>query len=134
MGVLGLMHALAIEGRKNNVLVNAISPAAFTRMTESLIPKNIAEFDGPEMVSPAVVWLCSEACAETALILGASAGGIHRVKVFETKGVQFDPAKPISLEMVADAMPAITDLSTAEPARLGDLGNAEARLKALGRI
>ena len=39
MAVIGLMNALALEGRKNNVRVNALAPAAATRMTEDILPE-----------------------------------------------------------------------------------------------
>src|SRR5216683_4546318 len=57
MAVLGLMNCLAIEGRKNNILVNALSPGAATRMTRSLISPELARHFGAELVSPAVAWL-----------------------------------------------------------------------------
>jgi NAD(P)-dependent dehydrogenase (short-subunit alcohol dehydrogenase family) len=134
MALLGLMNCLAIEGRKNNVLVNAISPGARTRMTEGLIPEPIAKYEGPELVSPAVAWLCSEKCEETATIISASAGGFSRVQFFQTKGVQFDPAKPVTVEMFDQAYGKISDLGTAAPSPLGFLSDAEARLKAIGLI
>ena len=134
MAVLGLMNCLAIEGRKNNILVNAISPGAATRMTEGLIPGPIAKYEGPELVSPAVAWLCSEKCEETATIIAASAGGFSRVQFFQTKGVQFDPAKPVTVEMFDQAYGKIGDLNTAAPSPLGFLSDAEARLKAIGLI
>jgi len=134
MAVLGLMHCLAIEGRKNNILVNAISPGAVTRMTEAMIPGPVAKYEGPELVSPAVAWLCSEKCAETATIIAASAGGFSRVQFFQTKGVQFDPAEPVTVEMFDQAYAAIGDLSATAPSPLGFLSDAEARLKAIGRL
>jgi NAD(P)-dependent dehydrogenase (short-subunit alcohol dehydrogenase family) len=133
MGVLGLMNALAIEGRKNNIMVNAISPGAYTRMTEALIPEDLALLEGPEQVSPAVAWMCSEACTQTALIIAASAGGFTRVKFFETEGVQFDPLKIPDASEFETAIAELCDLTTAKPTELGFLGDAVQRLKALGR-
>lgn len=133
MGVLGLMNSLALEGRKNNVLVNAVSPGAYTRMTEAMIPPAQAVLHGPEQVSPAVAWMCSEACTETGLIIAASAGGFTRVKFFETEGVQFDPLSLPSATEFAAAMSKISDLGTAKPTELGFLGNADDRLRAIGR-
>ncbi|HEY2734185.1 MAG TPA: SDR family NAD(P)-dependent oxidoreductase, partial [Polyangiales bacterium] len=60
LGVVGMMNTLKIEGAKNNVRVNAIAPVAATRMTEALIPKDRLEKLGPELVTPGVVYLCSE--------------------------------------------------------------------------
>ena len=134
MAVLGLMNCLAIEGRKNNILVNALSPGAATRMTQSLISPELARHFGPELVSPAVAWLCSEKCQETANIITASAGGFARMQFFETKGVQFDPTKPVTVDMFDAAYAQLADLSTASSSPLGVLGDADQRLKALGLI
>ena len=134
MAVLGFMNCLAIEGRKSGILVNAISPAATTRMTEALIPPALASQMGPELVSPAVAWLCSETCQLTAHIITASAAGFARMQLYETQGVQFDPAQPLTLEMFDAAVDTVCDLGSATPSELGVLGNAQDRLKAIGRL
>ena len=134
MAVLGFMNCLALEGRKNGVLVNAISPAATTRMTEPLLPPEVAAHLGTRLVAPAVAWLCSEQCQATGQIILASAGGFSRMQFFETQGVQFDPAQPVTIEMFDSAFAQIADLGTAVPSPLGHLGNAKERLEAIGRI
>ena len=115
-GVLGFMRTLAIEGLKNNVRINAISPGALTRMTGDLgnVPDYMSLMQ-PECVSPAVAWLSSEKCDVSARIIMAAAGGFGRMHYFETKGVQFDPKKPITVEMFDAAFAKIDDLSTADP-------------------
>ena len=57
MAVLGLMNTLKIEGQKNNIHINAISPVAATRMTENLMPPAVLEKLKPEYVTPGVVYL-----------------------------------------------------------------------------
>ncbi len=65
MGMVGLMNVLAIEGLSKNIRVNCLAPGAATRMTAS-VPG--ASFDAaappaeraPELVSPAVLYMCSE--------------------------------------------------------------------------
>jgi len=51
MGLVGLMHVLAVEGAKYNIKCNAIAPTARTRMTEDLLGP-MAEFLSPETVTP----------------------------------------------------------------------------------
>ncbi|MGV0908660.1 SDR family oxidoreductase [Martelella sp. FOR1707] len=131
MGMLGLMNCLAIEGARKNVLLNAVSPAANTRMTVGLVPPAIEEHMGPHQVSPAVAYLCSEACTSTATIISAGAGGFGRVHYFETEGVQFDPAKEITPDMFAEAFGRITALDTAKPTTPGPAGLLEERMKLL---
>jgi len=128
MGLLGLMNCLAVEGERKNVLVNAISPGANTRMTVGLVPAAAEEFMGPHQVSPAVAYLCSDACSVTGNIISAGAGGFGRIHYFETEGVQFDPSKPITADMFADAFGRISDLATATPTIPGPAGRLEERL------
>jgi len=73
--VCGLANALRFEGAKYNILTNVISPAALTRMTEGLMNPAVAPYMKPELVSPAVAWLCSEECNVSGQIILAQAGG-----------------------------------------------------------
>ena len=79
-GIIGLTLVAAAELARYGVQVNAIAPAARTRMTEHTFAETMAApgsgFDvmAPENVSPLVVWLGS----------GASAGVTGRV--FEVEG------------------------------------------------
>lgn len=133
MAVNGLINVLRHEGAKYNIRCNAISPSALTRMTESLLPPDIGPWMKPELVSPVVAWLCSEQCDQNGEIMAATAGGFARVQYFVTEGAQFDPAEPVSIEMVRDSMDRIRDLSTAKP-YLGMMGNVVDKLREMGRI
>ncbi|GAA2862701.1 SDR family NAD(P)-dependent oxidoreductase [Pseudonocardia halophobica] len=133
LGMVGLMNSLAIEGARNNVLVNAISPGAATRMTDGLNPPALDKYLHAELVSAGVAYLASEECTATGQILQAVAGGYARLHMFETEGVQFDPAEPLTPEMVADRYEEIADLKTATPTTPGIAGRTEQRLRAIGR-
>jgi len=93
----------------------------------------MAQYMKPELVSPAVAWLCSEECDANGEIIAATAGGYARVQYFVTEGVQFDPLQPVTIEMVQGALGKIRDLSTAKP-YTGLMGNVEQNLRAMGRI
>src|SRR3546814_5520493 len=80
LGLYGLTRTLAIEGRKNNILVNAIAPTGGTRMTEGLIPPQVFEQLKPELVSPLVVYLASEACQETSGLFEVGGGWMGKVR------------------------------------------------------
>ena len=80
-----------------------------------------------------VAWLCSEECDQNGEIMAATAGGYARVQYFVTEGVQYDPAEPVSIEMVRDSIDKIRDLSTAKP-YVGMMGNVAEKLRAMGRI
>ncbi|MDB5828537.1 MAG: Serine/threonine protein kinase [Variovorax sp.] len=134
MALLGLMNCLTIEGKKNNVLTNAISPSANTRMTEGLVGEQLQKYLNPDFVSAAVAWLCSEKCAESGTIIAAGGGGYGRVAFFETDGVQFDPSKEVTVDMFDEAFARIADLATARPSPIGVFGLMEERLKKAGLL
>jgi len=85
MALVGLMQTLSLEGAKHNIRVNCLAPTAATRMTEGLLPAELLARMKPEAVSPAVVYLASEA-APTRAILCAGAGSFERAYVTLTPG------------------------------------------------
>lgn len=107
LGVIGFMNTLKLEGQKNNIHVNAISPVAATRMTENLMPPEILERLKPEYVTPAVVFLCSEE-APTGTILTAGAGAFACARIVETEGVYLGEGG-LSVEEVRDNLAKIID-------------------------
>lgn len=84
MALVGLMQTLAQEGDKYNVRVNCLAPTAATRMTSDVMPPEMLAMLTPESVSPAVVFLASDA-APTRAIVNAGAG------VFSTSHVTLSP-------------------------------------------
>src|SRR5262245_36116426 len=85
MGLVGLTHVLAIEGKKHNIQANAICPIAMTRMTEELLGPLGEQLD-PALVSPLVAWLVHEDCPTTGEIFSAGGGCISRFFVGLTPG------------------------------------------------
>jgi hypothetical protein len=91
MALVGLMNTLAIEGKKYNIRVNALAPAAATRMTENLIPDpTVLGLLRPDSVSPGLLALVHEE-APTKVILGAGAGSYAVVFIEETEGIYLGP-------------------------------------------
>lgn len=112
LALVGLMNTLKLEGQKNDVRVNAISPVAATRMTENIgIPPQILEMLKPELVTPGVVYLASRD-APNGVILTAGAGVFAQAKIVETEGVALGP--DASAEGVRDAFATIQDDSKAQ--------------------
>ncbi|AAK24064.1 SDR family NAD(P)-dependent oxidoreductase [Caulobacter vibrioides] len=106
MAVLGLMNTLKLEGAKNDVKINAISPVAATRMTEGLMPPEVLAKLAPEYVTPGVVYLCSDE-APTGAILTAGAGAFALSRIYETEGVYLGEGG-LSAEEVRDSWGQIT--------------------------
>ena len=113
LGLYGLTRTLAVEGRKNNILVNAIAPTGGTRMTEGLIPASVFDLLKPELVSPLVVYLGSEQCQDSAGLYEVGGGWIGKVRWERSLGAGFNPHSGFSPEDVAAQWQAINDFSDA---------------------
>jgi hypothetical protein len=55
------------------------------------------------------------------------------VQYYVSEGAQFDPAEPVSIEMIRDNLDRIRDLSQAKP-YTGMMGNVVDKLRAMGRV
>ncbi len=112
LGVVGLMHTLHLEGRKYDIRVNALAPAAGTRMTEGLIPEDAFALLSPESVSTGLLWLVSDE-APSRLILGAGAGAFARSVVAETPGFALlpDELSPEAVSVRAEELLSLEGLS-----------------------
>jgi NAD(P)-dependent dehydrogenase (short-subunit alcohol dehydrogenase family) len=113
LGLYGLTRTLALEGRKNNILVNAIAPTGGTRMTEGLIPPQVFEQLKPELISPLVVYLASQDCSETAGLFEVGGGWIGKVRWERSLGAGFDPQAGFAAEDVAAQWQQICDFTDA---------------------
>jgi NAD(P)-dependent dehydrogenase (short-subunit alcohol dehydrogenase family) len=116
LGQIGAMQVLNREVEKYGIRVNAISPAAATRMTADV---KHASGTPPECVTPAVVYLASEACQESGIIIRAQGGRFSRNALAYNAGVFFGP-EPVAVEDFAAQWAAITDMSEARCYKLGD--------------
>jgi NAD(P)-dependent dehydrogenase (short-subunit alcohol dehydrogenase family) len=109
---VGMMHSLKIEGAKNNIHTNTIAPVAATRMTEDLIPEAAQEKLGPELVTPAAIFLVSEN-APNGVIIQAQGGLFSMACIVENAGVN------LGVDADADDIAAhyeeISDLSEVKP-------------------
>ena len=119
LGLVGFMNTLKIEGAKNNVHTNTIAPVAATRMTVDLIPEEAQANLGPELVTPAVVYLCTED-APNGVIIQAQGGQYSIACVVENEGVNLGPNA--SVEDIGENFGRITDLTGAKPRGMLQLG------------
>lgn len=85
-GLIGLSHSAAIEGAEHGVKSNVLIPAAVTRMSEGIDTSQFPPMN-PDMVAPAVAWLCHEDCSVTGEMFVSAAGRVARAWVAESPGV-----------------------------------------------
>jgi NAD(P)-dependent dehydrogenase (short-subunit alcohol dehydrogenase family) len=112
MGLVGLMNVLSLEGKKNDIRVNTLSPTAATRMTEGLLPPAALELMTVESVSAGLAYLVSEDAPERT-ILCAGAGGYAATRIYETPGIYLPPEQQTP-EGVAENFDRILDPSGQE--------------------
>ncbi len=78
MGLVGLSNTIAVEGSRNGILSNVIMPVAKTRMTLELLGA-FADYLAPELVTPMVTYLASEACTTSHGAYSAAGGRYAKV-------------------------------------------------------
>lgn len=120
LGQVGFMNTLKIEGAKNNIHSNAIAPVAATRMTENLMPEEALEKLGPELITPGVVFLCTED-APNGVVLQAAGGKFSVAVIVENEGV--DLGGTPTVESVGEHFAKIADLTGAKPRGQLQLGS-----------
>ena len=118
MAMVGLMNTLKIEGQNKNIYTNSITPVAYTRMTEGLIPEDFGKNLQPEYVTPAVIYLASEH-APNGTIMAAGAGVFTRIFIHETMGVSLGMGADMTPENIHANWDQISDMTDARALQNG---------------
>ena len=118
MAMVGLMNTLKIEGQNKNIYTNSITPVAYTRMTEGLIPEDFGKNLQPEYVTPAVIYLASEH-APNGVVMAAGAGVFSRIFIHETMGVSLGMGENMTPENIHANWDKISDMSDARALQNG---------------
>ena len=93
MALVGFMNTLVLEGIKNNIRINTLSPTAGTRMLEDLIEdKQVMDVMSVESVTAGLITLCDKD-APNRSILCAGAGGYAATHIYETEGIFLPPVE-----------------------------------------
>ena len=115
MGVVGLMNVLKLETAKYNIHINTIAPNAYSRMTESLLPQELASKPQAKFNVPMVVYPCSEECKENGSIFIMGAGWYAKTAIICAPGVCLgDGSRDIYAEEIRENFAGITDLKGAK--------------------
>ncbi len=109
LGLVGLGFTLAAEGRKYNIRVNTIAPIAGSRLTETILPKDLTDALRPEYVSPLVAWLAHERCEETGGLFEVGGGFFAKLRWERAEGQLFRVGRNITPELVEKVWPTIVD-------------------------
>lgn len=109
LGTVAFSNALALEGRKSNILVNTIAPNAGTRMTATVMPPEMVEALKPEYVATVVGFLCHESSKNTGAVFEVGSGWVSQVRWQRTGGVGFPVNQPLLPEAVQSRFKDITN-------------------------
>jgi len=124
LGIVGLMNTLKMEGEKYNIKVNTVAPLATTRLTEDVLPPDLTVKLDPELVTPLVLYLCSENCPVSGGIFNAGMGFFSRAAVVNGPGTRLGELGEVPTpEAIAANWEKITSLQDAK-----EFDNANAAL------
>lgn len=87
MALVGLMNVLRLEGERYGIKVNTVVPNAVTRMSEGAMTEEMHKKLKIGSVPPAVLYLCSEECADSGMCVNAFGGYISRSAILTGAGV-----------------------------------------------
>uniref|UniRef100_A0A8H8CKV5 Ketoreductase domain-containing protein n=1 Tax=Psilocybe cubensis TaxID=181762 RepID=A0A8H8CKV5_PSICU len=100
-GITGLTRTLAIEGKKYNILANAIAPSAGTAMTSTIWPQDMVDAFKPDFIAPIVGYLSSKDNESTTGDLFEILGGwAAQTRWQRSGGYGFPTNKPYTIEDV----------------------------------
>jgi 3-hydroxyacyl-CoA dehydrogenase/3a,7a,12a-trihydroxy-5b-cholest-24-enoyl-CoA hydratase len=114
LGLVGFSNTLALEGRKKNVFVNTIAPIAGSRLTETVMPKELTDALKPEYVSPLVAWLCHEDCDETGGLFEVGGGFMGKLRWERSAGQLWKLGRAITPEQVKKQWSVVTSFEKTE--------------------
>lgn len=122
LALVGLSETLAFEGAKYNILVNALAPAAASRMTETVMPPDLLQALHPDWVVPLVAILVHPSSKETGGIFEAGAGHFSKMRWERSEGAIMRPDESFTPGVVLKNWDKIHDFShnAEHPTRVAD--------------
>jgi NAD(P)-dependent dehydrogenase (short-subunit alcohol dehydrogenase family) len=124
--VLGFTRALAVDGMRDGIGVNAVLPRADTRMAAADVLAHVYDAPAdmfedmsaidPVRVSPAVVYLAHESCTLQGELLVSGGGHVLRLALVEAQGIYDENVSP---EMVAENIDKVLDITDGQVMNAG---------------
>ncbi|KAI9511841.1 peroxisomal hydratase-dehydrogenase-epimerase [Russula earlei] len=122
--IIGFTRAIAIEGKKHNILVNVIAPSAGTAMTQTIWPQEMVDAFKPDYIAPVAGYLVSKDNEETTGSLFEISGGwAAQTRWQQAGGYGFPVNKQLTPEDIIAKWETITnfdDRRTTNPASTQD--------------
>lgn len=116
MGLVGLTNTLAKEGDKYNIKVNCVVPIAASRMTATVLPKEVLELLDPIHVAQLVTFLSHESTDSNGSIYEVGGGWYSKVRLQRSKGIRLGSNKqPCTAEDIAENFADICDFDNETP-------------------
>lgn len=113
LGLVGFSNTLAIEGKKRNIVVNAIAPIAGSRMTETVLPAALLDALKPELVAPLVARLCHESNQDSGGLYEVGGGFFSKLRWERSTGKTFRLGREVSIEDLDAAWSEVSDFKSA---------------------
>ncbi len=114
LGIHGFTQTLAVEGKKRNIVVNTIAPIAGSRMTETVLPKELLEALKPEYVSALVAKLAHEGTEDTGGLYEVGGGFYAKLRWERAVGKTFKLGRSIGPEDVDASWKTISSFDKTE--------------------
>ena len=123
-GMIGFTKALAIEGKRYDIKVNAICPAANTDMTEALMKPVLKTHFTIDRISPVAAYLCHGFCSDSGSVVSAGAGLIAKGR-YQYNEVMIEDGQSFSIDDVHRVWTEISGFETnlSYPTKLSSLYN-----------
>jgi 3-hydroxyacyl-CoA dehydrogenase/3a,7a,12a-trihydroxy-5b-cholest-24-enoyl-CoA hydratase len=121
LGLHGFAQTLALEGKKRNVIVNTIAPIAGSRMTETVLPKELLDALKPEYVSTLVAKLVHESTEDTGGLYEVGGGFYAKLRWERSTGKTFRLGRTITPEDLDGAWKDVTQFAkTSHPGSIAE--------------
>jgi NAD(P)-dependent dehydrogenase (short-subunit alcohol dehydrogenase family) len=131
-GLWSLTRALAAEGAGYGIMVNAVSPGAFTRLVSSMLEDDSPLLQHskanlpPELSSPAVAFLCHESCPASGECIDSVGGEVQRTYVARTPGFT---DRALTIETVAERWDELLSEAGAAAVGIGDFDTSQWKIR-----
>ena len=86
MALAGFANVLKFEGAKYNIKTNVLIPLAASRLTEDVLPPDLFARMKPDFITPLVLYMCSEQCDDSGVMINAVLGYYSRSAIMTGPG------------------------------------------------